>query len=386
MVVAGLCLLGVWYSWNLARADHLFRLDTAQSLHEAIRIEPDAWKYYMRLALLDNEHSAQLLETAIKLDSYDAEADTELGLRFEAVGDYSRAEKLLLDAFSIDRTFLPRWSLANFYFRRDNIPAFWIWARKAAEMPSDDMGSLFALCWHVSPDPNEITQKVLNNNPELIRQYLDFLLAKDQPRTSAAIARRLIQSGNPEIDRSYLFSAINKLVAAQDGGDAEEIWSGLIDKHWVAADAGAPNNPNFARDPLPVSFDWALPSYSGLHSWPGQSGLVTEFTATQPEQCTIAQQALVLAPGDYRMEFSYRTDGIAPATGLRWQILAANSDTPLAESGDLSSETLSRQQVAFSVPPAESLVYLRLFYHRALGTTRISGTVLVPSVQVQASH
>jgi len=383
-LIAGICALGIWCSWTLARADYLFRRNTAESVRAAIRLEPDSWKYYMRLALFDDAHAQQLLETAIKLDPYNAQADIELGLRLEGAGDYRRAEKLLLDAFAIDHTFLPRWGLANFYFRRNNLPAFWAWARSAAEMPSDNMGPLFELCWRVSPDPNEIARRILNNNPELIRQYLDFLLAKDQLLAAAEIAQRLTQVGDPETDDPEMFSVIDRLIAAKEGDAAKALWNVLIEKHWVVADTGAPNNLNFARDPLPVSFDWALFSYSGLHSWPGPSGLETEFSGDQPEDCTIAEQAIVLPPGNYELEYSYRTDGIPPETGLRWQIITAGSETVLAESPDLSSEALNRARVAFSIRPEASLIHLRLQYRRTLGTPRISGRVVIPSVQIHA--
>jgi len=65
-----------------------------------------------------------LLTTSLRLNRYDAQADIGLGLQFEADGDFGRAEKKLLEAYEVDHTYLPRWSLANYYFRRDNIPAF----------------------------------------------------------------------------------------------------------------------------------------------------------------------------------------------------------------------------------------------------------------------
>ncbi len=128
------------------------------------------------------------------------------------------------------------------------------------------------------PTPTRLREGFSNNNPELIRQYLDFLLAKDQLLAAAEIAQRLTQVGDPETDDPEMFSVIDRLIAAKEGDAAKALWNVLIEKHWVVADTGAPNNPNFARDPLPVSFDWALFSYSGLHSWPGPSGLETEFS------------------------------------------------------------------------------------------------------------
>jgi len=158
----------------------------------------------------------------------------------------------------------------------------------------------------------------------------------------------------------------------------------LIERHWVIADQGTPNNPDFARDPLPVDFDWALSSYSGLHSWPGPSGLETEFTGSEPEDCMVAEQAVTLTPGNYTMAYAYRTSDIPPATGIRWQILDAKSNTVLAESLDLSSDAVQHLALAFSIPPDVSLIRLRLRYRRALGTPRISGTLVLLSTQIQA--
>lgn len=381
MIIAA-CCWGIWCSWQLARADYLFRQDTDTSIRRAISTTPDAWAYYMRLAEFDPANAEQLLTVSVSLNPYNAQAQIELGLRDEAQGAFGKAEQHFQSAFAVDHTYLPRWSLAGFYFRRGEMPAFWTWARSAAEMPSDNTQSLFELCWRVLPDADEITRRILNNNPKLLRQYLDFLLSKDQASPAAGIATRLIQYGDFNTDVSRMFSAINQLIADKDGNQAKAIWTTLIGKHWVIADSVLPNNPNFAREPLPVPFDWALPPTSGIQSVPGPSGLETEFSGLEPEQCEIAEQAVVLAPGNYEMDYSYRTQGIAPGSGLQWQIESAGSSNPLAESADLSSETMTHAKMLFSIPPAASLVHLRLIYRRTLGTPPISGLLVISSVQI----
>jgi hypothetical protein len=384
IIIAGACCFGIWCSWEFACADYLFQKDTEESVRSAIRLVPDGWEYYMRLAQFDRGHARELLATSLRLDRYNAQADIELGLQYEAEGDFGRAEKLLLDAYEVDHTYLPRWSLANYYFRRDNMPAFWAWARSAAEMPADDIGPLFQLCWRVSPDPERITGAILNEKPELIRQYMGFLLAKDQLLAVADVAPRLVRNGEPETDRPLLFSVVNRLVAVNDAAEANALWHLLIERHWAVADTTVPNNAGFVREPLPVSFDWSLPEYPGLHSWPGPSGLETEFTGSQPEDCTIAEQAVALTPGNYTMAYAYRTSDIPPDTGIRWQIIDAKSNAVLVDSPDLSSDELQHSVLAFSVPPGAPLLRLRLAYRRALGTPRISGTLVVRSTQIQA--
>ena len=157
------------------------------------------------------------------------------------------------------------------------------------------------------------------------------------------------------MDIPLLFAVVNRSVAANDAAAADALWRLLIERHWIVADVTAPNNANFLREPAPVSFDWSLPEYSGLHSWPGPSGLETEFTGGQPEDCTVADQAVVLAPGDCSLSYSYRTTEIPQNTGVSRQIVDAKSKAVLAESSDLSSEATKRAALGFSVPPDASV-------------------------------
>ena len=383
IAVAVVCFLGIWFSWKAERADSLFREDTIESLRAAIKLVPDGWQYYMRLAQLDRVHAHGLLETALKLNGYNAQAAIELALQDESDGNYDAAEKLLLGASAVDRTYLPRWSLANFYFRRDNMPAFWMWARKAADMPTEDMGPLFELCWHVTPDVGEIAKAVLNDDRGVVRQYLGFLGEKGQTDALAKVAQRLVQVGNPEMDRPFLLGSVNWLVTANDPAGASGVWKSMVEQRWVAADPTIPNNWEFSREPLPVAFDWSLPEYPGLHSWPGSSGLETEFTGEEPESCIIAEQYVTLAPGSYRLIYQYRTNGIAPETGIRWQVLDAKTGKAVVESEALSSDVQTRASLTFVVPDGVSMQRLRLAYQRALGTPRISGTLLVISTKIQ---
>src|SRR3974390_1894987 len=110
IAVATAVCFGIWSSFKLARADYYFQKDTDQSIRLAIRFVPDGWPYYMRLAQFDRGSAKELLKTSLRINPYDAQADIELGLQYEAEGDFSQAEKHLLAAYSIDHTYLPRWS------------------------------------------------------------------------------------------------------------------------------------------------------------------------------------------------------------------------------------------------------------------------------------
>lgn len=383
VIVATACCVGIWSSLNFARADYLFQKDTDQSIRSAIYFVPDGWPYYMRLAQFDRTNARHLLESSLQLNPYNAQANIELGLQYEAVGDLGEAERHLLNAYGIDRTYLPRWSLANFYFRHDNMPAFWTWARSAAAMPADDIGALLELCWRAAPNPQTITGEILNEKPEFLRQYLNFLIAGDQPRASASVAPYLVKSGDAKSDLPVLLSVVNRLIAVGDPTDSVALWHLLAERNWIVADSTIPNNASFRRIPSQSSFDWSVPEYPGLHSWPGPTGLVTEFSGSEPEDCVITEQAVVLKPGNYTMSFRYHTSTIPPDTGIKWQIIDPKLQKPIAESSDLSNDQVKNSEVNFSLPET-SLLVLRLNYHRSLGTVRISGMLDIESTEVQA--
>jgi tetratricopeptide (TPR) repeat protein len=373
----------MWWSYKLLKADVLYRRDTPESIREAIRLRPEAAEYYLRLARLDEDKGNELLKKALALEPYNAEASIEFALNLEAEGNTGEAEKLLLKAYQADRTYLSRWSLANFYFRRSDFDKFWYWARKAAEMPSADIAPLFELCWRVTPDAGEIGRRVMTDDPSTIRQFLGFLSAKKDIEAGGDAARRLIEHGEAQRDRDLLLGVINHMIEAGDVKDSTGLWTEMIARQWVVADSGEPNNAAFARQPAPVEFDWSLPSYDGLHSWPGPAGLEAEFSGKQPENCVIAEQTLALGAGNYELHFRYRTKDMESGTGLTWSVSDRESNKELARSAELLSDSLKDQSLRWSVPSGTPLVRLRLEYHRPLGSPRISGLLVVESTKVQ---
>lgn len=387
--VAAACCAGIWYSWRIAHADALFRHHTKASIRAAISLVPDDSKYYLHLAQFSGENSQALLNHTLRLNRFHAQADIELGLQYEAAGNYAAAERSLLNAYSVDHSYLPRWTLANYYLRRGNWPAFWKWARSAASMPSGDIGSLFALCWRVSPDANQITAQIItaqiaNNKPSFLRSYIGFLISKQQEAAAATMARKLVHYGSAASDRSTLLSTINGLANDGDAGPAVSLWHLLIQQHWIVADTTLPNNAEFSRDPLPVVFDWRIPQSSGLYSVTGTTGLETVFSGSEPEQCTLANQMLALSPGAYTLQYNYQTTGIPPGSGLRWEILNPVSKMVIGQSPSLSSEAGKQASFPFTVPDSAPLIDLRLVYQRSPGTSRISGTLDLQSTHLQA--
>ena len=125
------------YSIRLAMADAAFRKHTPEAVARALEILPDRASYLLLRALqmdYDGADSTALLERAARVNPVSSAPRIRLGLAAETRGDFPGAEKWLLDAARVDRQFEPRWTLANFYFRRERAGLFWKWMRGARSL------------------------------------------------------------------------------------------------------------------------------------------------------------------------------------------------------------------------------------------------------------
>src|SRR5271156_4852991 len=148
-VVLAALLLGIVWNLRLAVADFAARRNSPDGTRLAMRMMPGNGAYAAQLAdelyAGDPVGAKSLLEKAVRLNRFDAAGWIQLGLLYEAGNDLPQAEESLLRAARVDSTFLPSWSLANFYFRRRQVDHFWGWAQKAAQMAPDDVTPLFRL-------------------------------------------------------------------------------------------------------------------------------------------------------------------------------------------------------------------------------------------------
>src|SRR6185295_9927412 len=159
---------------RLALADTAFRKRTPQSVARALEILPDRANYLLFRAQqmdYDGENSTSLLERAARMNPLSSAPRIRLGLSAEARGDLSGAEKWLLDAASVDRQFEPRWTLANFYFRRERRSEFWKWMRAALEVSYGDRSLAFNLCWRMTQDADEVLAQGIPDRHEVLAAY-----------------------------------------------------------------------------------------------------------------------------------------------------------------------------------------------------------------------
>src|SRR5215469_5079731 len=172
------------FSFERARADLAFRWHSP----DAVQIEPANTEYLIFRALqveYDGGDPRPSLERAAELNPLNSAPRIRLGLDAEVRGDFAAAEKWLIDAALIDRQFEPRWTLANFYFRRENRDEFWKWIGQALDISYGDQRPAFELCWRMSDRAEEIMSRAIPDRREVLAAYLGWLL---ETRRAAALA------------------------------------------------------------------------------------------------------------------------------------------------------------------------------------------------------
>ncbi len=387
--LAALGLAGYW-SLRLAWGDFLFQQDTLAAVGKASRVLPGNAEYVSRLHSLDPDGNPAALRDALRLNPRFSAGWIEMGLRAKSDGDFHAAETFLLEAAKVDRTYDPRWTLANFYLRRDNWDRFWPWVRTAVETAYRDRSPLYRLCWQATDDPKRILALAIPDQPRILAEYLNFLMGTGRLDAAASVARRLGGQSDAQVS-PVLVTYCDKLLEADRGREAVGVWNqlsrtGLIPHPPLAPERGASLTNGSLTQPFSgKGFDWRLAAAPGVSANRAASppALKFVFSGRQPEHCRLLDQILPVEPSrSYRLRFRYRTEGIGPATGLRW-IISAGAPEALSAGPDLSSNDWKEDSLKFSLPAGADLARLSLVYARAAGTTRIEGSVYLRGLALE---
>jgi hypothetical protein len=289
----------------------------------------------------------------------------------------------------VDATFLPSWSLANFYFRRENPARFWYWAQKAAQMDPDDAAPLFRLAWYVSPNAGEIASRLQIKRPLLAVQFVNFLMAQGDPKAVTEAAQLLAATN--EGNTQTLLGVCDWLIANQRPDLALPLWNGLAARGQIAYAPLAPDstdavtNGRFGQSPISRGFDWHLKTVEGVSSFLNVSpnALGFEFSGDEPDGFQLMDQtAPVLAGKDYALVIHYGTTGIAPGSGLAWSVTDDRSGAVLARTGSLSAEQGGEAYACFAAPDGGAFVHVSLLYQRQPGTVRVEGKLVLKEVRL----
>lgn len=393
LLSAVVLVISLYWSARFALSDFLARTDTASDLNSACTLNP--WNASYRLRLADQLDEAgkdprHLLAQAHSLDPKNASILMRLGLQAELRGDLPAAEAFLLNAAQLSHLYDPRWTLANYYFRRGD-PRFWEWAKRALLVSHGNAAPLFRLCWEMSSNNADVVlyRAILPGNALIYRDYLEFLNNTSPPLLDAArpIAHMLLKAGEAH-DTPLLLHYIERLIKARSGVAAEGIWNGLCERGWIQyqvlnpAKGAVVENGKFERIPLDAGFDWRLGSIGGIALNRFGNGLLIEFSGKQPEDCEFLWQVIRLVKGQrYELQYRYSSANITRESGVSWKITDVATGAEIGVSPVLQNGTNNMDHWSFSSSQADTAL-LKLCYRRAPGTTRIEGSIGLQDVSI----
>ena len=112
-------------------------------------------------------------------------------------------------------------------------------------------------------------------------------------------------------------------------------------------------NGDFGRRPQQHGFDWRSPRTAGLQaSFPAGGGARIEYRNRRIDQAGL-EQALLLAPGRYRLQAKMQSEGLRSDRGLEWVVQCASNGVELGRSDALRGSHESRMLEAEIQVPAE---------------------------------
>lgn len=393
LALAGLAAASAW-SILIGWADYWARQLTVAATERALALTPWQAAYYVQLAVLisddDPKRASEALLRAVSLNPSDSRSWIELGLRVEADGDSAAAEQYFLRAAKVDKEYLPKWTLANYYFRRDDEAKFWSWAKAAAQMLYGDPLPLFRLSGMVVEDGNLI-ERLGIRRPDTQAAYLSYLLSQNRLDLIGPATRRLLNQGR-ESDVPLLLTACDRLIDAHLADEALAIWNGLAKARKIPYAPLAPDaeeiltNDSFLPTSVMQGFAWRLPQVDGISASREEnpSGLRLTFSGGQPENCEPLIRVLPVRENTaYEFTALYRTAGIPPDTGLGWRVTDMDGGNLMGPPESLASEDGAQAKIRFVVPSGCRLVRIALAYRRALGTTRIEGSIVLRAAGLQ---
>src|ERR1017187_8663497 len=384
--IAMLCGYACYWSARWAIADYAIR----SSVQRALRLAPGNPDYYVRLAQVEPALALSALERAAVLNPLNSSVWIELAGAAEAHNDFRAAESSLLRAVQLDKTFAPRWLLAEYYSRRHDQAHFWPAVRAALATSYDDVTPLFDLCWELAPEPRVIQDRALPDRPDVWRQYFDFLLSKNRLDAADAIANQLMKHAGPDTVPSLLLYC-DRLLENNDVSRAVETWNLLATKRLLDYPELAPSqgasltNGACAKQFLSRAFDWRVSTPAEIFNRRDVSppGLRFDFTGKQPEHCELLSQFVPVEPAqEYRLVVSYETEGLEGDTGIAWRVVDVGSGADLLRGAGHMMASERREKAApykFYTPADVRLVKLVLAYDRLLGTVLIEGSLTLRS-------
>jgi pentatricopeptide repeat protein len=366
-----------WADWQYVQAR------TPEALRAACGLDPGRADCRAAVARAREEQAADAgreWERVLELNPRSASYLAQAALAAEFRGDTGGAERLLLQAARYNRLWLPRWSLASFYFRHGRMEEFRRWAALAFERAYGDRTALFRLCRAAGVEDGTMLEEMLGADAENLGAWVGYLAAEGPVEALPAAAARYVDVVPAGTADAVLRvnGAIRALLRAGHGEKAAALWSAMSRRGLIRyeewSEAAPLVNSEFGPPVPGAGLDWEVARGVGFEVFPGvpPGGIKVTFSGRQPERVELLAQEVLLRGGQaWQLEFEHHTPGIeAGATSLGWRLGGLEA---VEGEGRLSSEEWTRGAVVWEVPAGLKVLRLGLWSERPRGQARHEG-------------
>jgi len=399
VVFPGLILLsaaGVCAALRIAAASHDSLAPNLIERSAAASHFPWSAEYQVRLA--DLRRASGLSSTSNFADAVagsprDGRLWIQFGLAQEQDGDLKGAEASLLRAGTLGRDYDTLWTLTNFYFRRADRDLAVAWACAVLSIAGVEGGPVFSLLANFPAKPDCILRSDFGGPQNVLRDYLLWLISKNNLDAAGEVADILIRKRDPEA-MPLLLSDCDRLLLAGKTQAAARLWDSLAEQGWVSAPVlakgGLMDGDLKLVDP-PHGFAWRMPPVTGVEPMLLHPGLQISLSGSQPDRCELLSQWVRIGSAPAQtLHYRSVASGLAAGSGVHWRVTTpAGVDlpdgAPFKPNADIYDRSPPEALLGFKRAPGgdriqATLIHLALVYERAPGAVPARGWVRLEKV------
>ena len=361
------------------RASRLAAIPHLSNLQEAIRLAPSNAEYRellgrsLALSGADLNNAIASYRTAVHLNPYVARYWLDLAGAYQVVGRTTEQKQTVEEAVKADPT-TPHvaWEAANFFLVQGDQERALRNFRVVLANDPDAVDSALQLCWRATRDANQILDRALPPRPELYLSFLRLLISEQEVAAAENVWNHLIAL-NQGFPTTLAFPYFRFLLAKHEVTAAQSAWqqmAGLILslQPYLPSRQNLAVNGGFEETVLNGGFDWWYESnpHAALAIdtsvfFNGSRSLSVTFDGHNPSDAGILQFVPVKANTNYEFSAEYKTEDIDSASGPRFAIGDAYTNTSYVLTDDfLGTNPWRVQHARFQTGPNTNLVLLKI--------------------------
>jgi tetratricopeptide (TPR) repeat protein len=323
-------------------ADLVSRRGTARGFQLAVRLDPKQSEHHRALGRLyqyslesvDPQGALQQFNSAVQLNSYNAQAWLDLGAALELQGKIDRAEACLRRADFLAPN-IPgyQWAIANFFLLHGNVDEAFRHFRVVLSGASTYTSAIFNTAWKASNNPKQILDELIPSQGSPQFAYLHFLLGRQQWAEAQDVWARIAASSE-KFPATWAQEYIDILMLnLHQPEQAYEVWSDLLKKGLIqpTEDSVSQNlifNGHFEQDLTNLGFDWRVFPMEGVFAGLDETtyrsathSLLVQFSGkANVDYRNVFQFVRVQPNHPYHLSWSMKTQGMTTDSGLRMEV------------------------------------------------------------------